>query len=387
MTIDDKNKFQFGNVTLISLTHLLHDIYSSFLAPLRPLLIEKFGITLAMASIWDLASRLPWLLNPLIGMIAERTAARYFIIVSPALTAISMSLLGVAPSYIVVVILLLVMGISSAFFHVPSPVMVKRLSGKQTGRGMSYFMFGGEIARTMGPLVVTGAVTLWGLEGTWKLIPFGLLASLILYFRLRKIPITMQKSEDTRLSGFWKTTKKMTPFLLILIGITFFRAIMKSSLTAFLPTFYYLDKGESLWFSNSALAVFQLAGAVGTFFSGSISDRIGRKTTLVVVSLVTPALMALFVFSSGVWSFMVLLVLGLFVFAPGPVLLALVQDVSTEKPVFMNSIYMTISFVSGAIAVVFAGLLGDWLGLEKTYLISSLLALGAVPFVLMLKKR
>jgi len=387
MTIDDKNKFQFGNVTLISLTHLLHDIYSSFLAPLRPLLIEKFGITLAMASIWDLASRLPWLLNPLIGMIAERTAARYFIIVSPALTAISMSLLGVAPSYIVVVILLLVMGISSAFFHVPSPVMVKRLSGKQTGRGMSYFMFGGEIARTLGPLVVTGAVSMWGLDGTWKLIPFGLLASLILYFRLRKIPITMQKSEDTRLSGFWKTTKKMTPFLLILIGITFFRAIMKSSLTAFLPTFYYLDKGETLWFSNSALAVFQLAGAVGTFFSGSISDRIGRKTTLVVVSLVTPALMALFVFSSGVWSFMVLLVLGLFVFAPGPVLLALVQDVSTEKPVFMNSIYMTISFGSSAIAVVFAGLLGDWLGLEKTYLISSLLALGAVPFVLMLKKR
>lgn len=383
----EKNRFQFGNVTLISLAHLLHDVYSSFLAPLRPLLIEKFGITLAMASLWDLAGRLPWLLNPLIGMIAERTAARYFIIVSPALTAISMSLLGVAPSYTVVVILLLVMGISSAFFHVPSPVMVKRLSGKQTGRGMSYFMFGGEIARTLGPLVVTGAVTLWGLEGTWKLIPFGLLASLILYFKLRKIHISSDVKSDNKLSGFWHTTKKMTPFLLILVGITFFRAIMKSSLTAFLPTFYYLEKGETLWFANSALAVFQLAGAVGTFFSGSISDKIGRKTTLVVVSLVTPALMALFVFSSGVWSFLVLLVLGLFVFAPGPVMLALVQDVSTEKPVFMNSIYMTISFGSSAIAVVFAGLLGDWLGLEKTFLISSLLALGAVPFVLMLKKR
>ena len=387
MTSNENKGFQFGNVTLISVTHLLHDVYSSFLAPLRPLLIEKFGITLAMASVWDLVSRLPWLLNPLIGMIAERKAARWFIIISPALTAVSMSLLGVAPSFIVVCILLFVMGISSAFFHVPSPVMIKRLSGNYTGRGMSFFMFGGEIARTLGPLVVTGAVSLWGLEGTWKLAPFGLLASLILYFKLRKINITVDHGEDTGLSGFWKTIKKMLPFFFILIGITFFRSIMKSGLTAFLPTFYYIEKGETLWFANSALAVFQLAGAAGTFFSGSISDRIGRKTTLVIVSIATPGLMALFVFSSGIWSFITLMVLGIFVFAPGPVMLALVQDVSTEKPVFMNSIYMTISFMSSAIAVVFSGILGDWLGLEKTYLISSLLALGAVPFVFMLKKQ
>lgn len=387
MTGQEKNKFQLGNVTLISVTHLLHDVYSSFLAPLRPLLIERFGVSLAMASMWDLVSRLPWLLNPLIGMIAERTAARYFIIISPALTAISMSLLGVAPSFIVVAILLLVMGISSAFFHVPSPVMIKRLSGNQVGKGMSFFMFGGEIARTIGPLVVTGAVTLWGLDGTWKLIPFGLLASLILYFKLRKININPGKKEDQRLSGFWKTIKKMLPFFIILIGITFFRAIMKSSLTAFLPTYFYLEKGESLWFSNSALAVFQLAGAGGTFFSGTISDRIGRKTALLIISIITPVMMFLFVISSGFWSFVVLVILGIFVFAPGPVMLALVQDVSVEKPVFMNSIYMTISFVSSAIAVVFAGVLGDWLGLDKTYLISSLLALGAVPFILLLKKR
>ena len=43
------NKFRTGEVALVSVTHMLHDIYSSFLAPLRPLLIEKFGITLALA--------------------------------------------------------------------------------------------------------------------------------------------------------------------------------------------------------------------------------------------------------------------------------------------------------------------------------------------------
>lgn len=387
MSKSEQSEFKSGSVLLVSATHLLHDIYSSFLAPLRPLLIEKFGISLALASLWDLFQRVPWFFNPILGIIAEKTAARYFVILTPAITAVTMSLLGVAPSFIMVSILLFVMGISSAMFHVPSPVMIKKLSGKYTGRGMSWFMFGGEMARTLGPLVITGAVSWWGLEGTWRLIPFGLVASFLLFLRLRKINISTDIHKTDNHPEYWKTIKKYLPFFFILVGITLFRSIMKSGLTAFLPTYFYTEKGETLWFSNSTLAVFQLAGAVGTIFSGTVSDRIGRKSTLLIISLLTPVLMAFFVMSNGILSFVLLAILGFFVFAPGPVLMALVQDVSEDLPVFMNSIYMTISFVSSAIAVVFAGLIGDWLGLEKTYLISSFLALGAVPFVLMLKKR
>jgi len=382
------NKFQTSNVLLVSASHMLHDIYSSFLAPLRPLLIEKFGITLALASVWDVIMRIPWILNPFIGMIAEKTAARYFVILTPAITAVSMSLLGIAPSFTIVSVLLFVMGVSSAVFHVPSPVMIKRLAGKYTGKGMSFFMFGGEMARTLGPLIITAAVSYWGLEGTWKLIPFGLLASFILFLKLRNVKISESfKKGETEKPEYLKTIKKYFPFFMILVGITLFRAIMKSGLTAFLPTYFYTEKGETLWFANSALAVFQLAGAVGTILSGSISDKLGRKTTLLVISILSPIMMFLFVSSGGWLSFVFLVLLGFFVVAPGPVLMALVQDNSKTLPVFMNSIYMTLNFISSALAVLFAGLLGDWLGLEKTYLISSFLALGAIPFVLLLKSR
>jgi FSR family fosmidomycin resistance protein-like MFS transporter len=385
--MDQKQKFQTDNVTLLSVIHLLHDIYSSFLAPLRPLLLEKFGITLTAASFWDLIQRVPWFLNPFIGMIAEKTAARYFVIITPAITAVTMSLLGVAPSFTVVSILLFVMGISSAFFHVPSPVMVQKLSGDYTGRGMSFYMFGGEMARTLGPLVITGAVSIWGLEGTWKLIPFGLLASFILFFRLKNVKISEDFHKKKQHAGFWKTFKKLLPFFLVIIGITFFRAIMKSGLTAFLPTYYFNEKGETLWFANSALAVFQLAGAAGTILSGTISDRIGRKTSLIFISVLSPVFMFLFITTQGYWGFVFLLLLGIFVFAPGPVLLALVQDREKNKPVFANSIYMTVSFVSSALAVVLAGFIGDKVGLEETYRISAFLAVGAIPFVLMLKTK
>ncbi len=380
--------FETSKVILVSTTHMLHDIYSSFLAPLRPLLIEKFGISLALASVWDIIMRVPWFLNPLIGIIAERTAARYFVILTPAITAVSMSLLGVAPSFTIVSVLLFIMGISAALFHVPSPVMIKHLSGKHIGKGMSFFMFGGEMARTLGPIIITAAVSLWGLEGTWKLIPFGLVASFVLFLKLRDVKISSDfRQTSNSKPAYFSAIKKYFPFFMILVGITLFRAIMKSSLTAFLPTYFYTEKGESLWFANSALAVFQLAGAGGTIIAGSISDRLGRKSTLLIISILSPILMFFFINSTGYVSFVFLLLLGVFVFAPGPVLMALVQDVSEKLPVFMNSIYMTISFVSSAMAVFFAGALGDWIGLERTYLISSFLAVGAIPFVLLLKKR
>ncbi len=388
MKESNTKKFQTGNVTLVAVSHMLHDIYSSFLAPLRPLLIEKFGLSLALASLWDLIMRVPWLLNPFIGVLAERTVPRYFIIITPAITATVMSLLGVAPSFTIICILLFTMGISSAFYHVPAPTMVKRLSGEKTGRGMSFYMFGGEMARTLGPLIITASVSYWGLEGTWRLIPFGLLASFILFLKLKNVKISDEIVRKQKEKGAeFKALKKYMPFFLILIGFTLFRAIMKSGLTAFLPTYFYSEKGESLWFANSALAVFQLAGAVGTIVSGTLSDKFGRITTLIVISILSPLMMFLFINSSGILSFVFLVLLGFFVFAPGPVLIALVQDHSTEYPVFMNSIYMTISFVTSASAVFFAGALGDWLGLEKTYLISSVLALGGIPFALWLRKK
>lgn len=385
--MQQNNKFKSGNIILVSLTHLLHDIYSSFLSPLRPLLLEKFEVSYGLSALWDIVTRIPWLLNPFFGIIAEKTAARYFVIITPAVTAIAMSLLGVAPTYTFVAVLLFVAGISSGMFHVPTPVMVQQLSGNNVGRGMSFFMFGGELARTLGPLVITGAISLWGLEGTWKLIPFGLLASFILFLRLRKIRITNPISKEKKERGLWKAFKRLLPFFAVLIGITFFRAIMKAGLTNFLPTYYYIEKGEAYFFATSALAVFQFAGALGALFSGTISDRIGRKRALLIIALVTPVIMYLFIISSGWVSFVFLILLGLFIVAPTPVLLALVQDREKENKVFANSIYMTISFVTSAISVLFAGVLGDWFGLETTYKIAAFLAFGAVPFVLMLKTK
>jgi len=237
----------------------------------------------------------------------------------------------------------------------------------------------------LGPLLITSAVSLWTLEGSWKVLPLGLLASFVMYFRLKDIPVSADISRDKGDSQIWKELK---PHLLFFIGLTGYitsRGLMSFSLTAFLPA--YLDaKGYSIWLCSAALSILQAGSIAGTLLTGSISDKIGRKTTLLIIAIVSPLLMFLFIRTSSFeWMVVLLLITGFFHFSPQPVLLAFVQDIPTSRPAFLNSIYMTITFGISSLSVALVGLLMDRAGLDNAYFISAIIALAGIPFILMIK--
>jgi len=89
-----------------------------------PLLIEKFSMTLGQAGFLSTIMQIQALFNPFIGVLADRISVRFFIILAPVTTAVPMSLLGLAPSYTILLFFLFITGISTAMFHVSSPVMV-----------------------------------------------------------------------------------------------------------------------------------------------------------------------------------------------------------------------------------------------------------------------
>ncbi|WP_342352867.1 MFS transporter [Caminibacter mediatlanticus] len=178
-------KFNKSKVILISFAHFTHDIFSSLLAPILPLLIDKLGITLTQASLLDIVRKAPSLFNPFLGILAEKTNAKYFVILTPSITAISMGLLSLTSSFYIALFLLFIAGLSAAFFHIPSPTMTKEFAGNESGKEMSYFMVGGESARTIGPILAAGVISIWGLEGIWKLTPIGILSSIFLYYKLK----------------------------------------------------------------------------------------------------------------------------------------------------------------------------------------------------------
>ena len=88
--VDDRpvKSFQTGQVVSLSICHFIHDVYSSFLAPLLPLLIKKLSLSLTEAGFLTTVMQVPALLNPYLGTLADRISVRYFIILAPGITAI-----------------------------------------------------------------------------------------------------------------------------------------------------------------------------------------------------------------------------------------------------------------------------------------------------------
>lgn len=372
-------------VIAISLAHFAQDTYSAFLAPILPLLIEKLGLSLVMSALLDIARKLPSLLNPFFGLLAERTDARYFVILSPLLTATSMSLLGIANSYVLLVVLLFIAGISSTLFHIPSPGLIKESSGDKIGKGMGYFMVGGELARTVGPLIIAGGVSLWGLDGTWRLMPFGFIASIVLYYRLKDFRFTQKKFAKKFEKGDITTeVKRFLPLFGTISGFMFFQSAMKLATTLYLAV-YLTHHGFSIWYASVALSTLQFFGVLGSLISGTLSDKIGRQKTLVIMSSGAAVTMVLFLFSTTIYTiFPILALLGIFMFANGPVMLSVIHEIDTKMPTFINSVYMAINFGISSIVVLLMGAFGDRLGLNITYDTAAVLSFFAIPFALVL---
>ncbi len=371
-------KFDTSKVLLLSMCHFIHDIYSSFLAPLLPFLIEKFSLSLTQAGFLSTVMQIPALINPYIGKLADRISVRYFIILAPALTAIPMSLLGVAPSYGVLLILLFFTGISVSLFHVPAPVMVYRVSGEKTGRGMSFYMTGGEFARTLGPIAIIGAVSLLGFEGYYPIMIIGILASVIMFFKFKDMPVTVNKHQVK--PSIRRTCREMKGILLPLSAIVIVRGFMHACLTAFLPL-YILQQSGDVWLAGIALSLFEAAGVVGILAVGSLSDRFGRKQLLSFCLIVAPVSLLLFSYTTGYLQLAVLLITGFSLLSTTPVMLAMVQEYSAEGSSAANGVFMMISFLARSAVVVLVGFVADMVGLEKTFIMCGIIGLTGIPFV------
>ncbi len=370
-----REEFQSKQVLPVVGAHFIHDIYTSFVAPLLPELIRKLSLSLTQAGALTAILDLPAILNPFIGYLAEKISLRAFIILAPAVSGTILSSIGLVSDYYTLAVLFFATGISVAAFHAPAPAMISRVSGNRLGFGMSLFMAAGELARTLGPLLVTWLVSIWTLEGLYRAMFLGWVASAILYLQLRKAPAQTEKPANLR--EFIPFIKSLfLPITLLLL----LRNLMVENLTTYLPTFMTL-RGANLMLSGGALSLLEFAGVLGALSGGAFSDKIGRRKVLVAATILASGLTLVFIQLQGWGMIPVLFLLGFSALSTTPLLLALVQECLPNHRALGNGIFMFLSFLIRPFARLIIGMLGDRYGLYTSFSLGAWLSLLSIPVI------
>jgi len=379
----DTKGFQAGLLLTVAAAHALHDTYASFLSPLLPLLITVLSLSKAEAGLLSVLHNLPSVIQPLIGYTADRINLRPLFFLTPAITAATMSCLTATSSYGLLGLLLVVSGISAACFHPVALAYAGNLSGRRLGRGMSFWIVGGTLGFTLGPLLVVTVLRHLGPQRLPWVMVGGLLGSAVLYLTLRDVSL---RPAVVRQAAPWREALRcMGPIMIPLAGIIVVRSFVSAALRTYLPTFLS-EEGADLWFAGLSLSVYQGAGIVGALLGGSLSDTLGRRRLLVASLLATPVLMFVFLAINGWARLLVLLALGPVVVAIVPVNTALVQERFPENRALASGLLMSMSFVLNSLIVVVVGAIGDRIGMRGAFATSAIIPLLGLPLVFFLPK-
>jgi MFS transporter, FSR family, fosmidomycin resistance protein len=383
-TKSDSAGFQAERVATIAAGHAVHDTFTGFLPPLLPQFVENLALSNTAAGLLTVFLQIPSLLQAFIGHLARNQALRWMVVLGPGVTATAMSLLGWAPGYWGLAVLLLLAGVSVASFHATAPVAVGYLSGTRLGRGMGFFMVGGETGRTLGPLVVVSALAILSLRSLAFLALAGIATSLILHYRLKG---TVLHSDDGAEPVPWRTAvKSMRGLMVVLAGMIVVRSLMMMSVTTFLPL-YLTDTGRSTWLAGAALSIVEAAGIAGAMAGGWLSDHIGRRTVLLFGFSTAPVALLLFLAADGIAQIALLPVIGLTLLSVPPVLMALVQEQVPDSRALANGVYLSMSFAIRSIAAIAFGAVGDAFGLQAAMTIGALAMFLGLPLIWLLFRR
>lgn len=383
--VPKEEPFHTSEIVTIAAAHGAHDTYFSYLPTILPLLILNLGLNTTQAGLLNAFNQIPNLLQPLIGYLADRKNLKYLVILAPTLSGILISLLGVAPNFGLASLLMLLAGFSTAGFHAIAPAMISARSGKKVGKGMSFFMVGGELGFGLGPLVVVATIGALGLTGMPWLMTLGMLASVILFFRLKNIS-TVHHTQQVSSIPVKEALLEMRGMMLPIAGIIFITGFLNANIINYLPMFMTTE-GAQFSIAGSSLAIVELGGTLGVFIMGQFSDRFGQRNVALMGILGSILFSLCFLLSQGIVQVLMLVGVGLTAFLANPAFLSLTQSRFTRNRSLANGVYMSTSFILRSIVVVIVGMAADQFGMRPVFFGSALLAILAIPVIFLLPQK
>ena len=347
----------------VAVAHGVNDLYSAFLQPLLPRIMAELDLSITLAASLTTALALgASLLQPFMGAAADRYGARRFVIAGPLISAVFLSLIGVADSFLALVVLLAIGGLGSAMFHPPATSLAAGAgAGGRAGARMSVFSFGGALGYAVGPLAAVALVGSLGLGGlAWAMLPALLLVPLL----LRAVPPVPGHARPSRgLEGMIETLGSLRGALGLLFVISTTAAFVQRVFVTLQPIAIAAGGGSEA-LGATTLSTYLGAQALGSVAGGLLTDRFDRRRLLLwlVVASLPAHWLALALTPGQPLTLLVTAIAGLLNMALLPPLVIMAREASPHGAATSAGIIMGLAWAAGSIVMIGAGALADVLG-------------------------
>jgi FSR family fosmidomycin resistance protein-like MFS transporter len=340
---------------LMAFAHLALELGMNFLPVIYPVLINTWRLSYTQVGLVAMvASTGASLTQPLFGYLSDRWGAQKLAVASIAWMGAMMGLVGFAPSYLSLLVLIALGALGSAAFHPAATTLALTGGGKSRGAAASIFAVGGNLGTAFSPLWMTASFGWLGLTSTALIIPTTLLVSLALYWQLNRAG-NASSSRAGQPRPALSAGRGSLFGLALLISAVMCRSWVDVSLITYLPQ-WLQSQGQSLAESARMLSLFLISTGLGSLTGGSLSDRAGHWQVLALsLGLLSPAL----------WFFLVVsgpLQVGLVGFLIGlsfPVSVVMAQETWPRGVGLASALVMGLGWAPGGLGASVTGLIAD----------------------------
>ncbi len=340
-------------LALLSAGHFCVDLYSSAIGAWQPLLVDRFGLSLAQAGV--LGGVMVFsssVMQPAYGFLFDRFRSRLLAALAPALAAVFISSLGFAGSYFWLAVMVALGGAGIAAFHPAASTRVTEGVSEKRGGWMAIFISAGTLGMALGPALFTAVFAKAGARGAWCVAIPGVLVSLLLVLFLAPGQKGMRRSRSVDLAAMRAVWKPLT----VLYFLVFIRSIIQITYAQFLPLYLHRERGYSLPDASYTLTLYLAAGALGGFVGGHLSDRFGGRSVIRFSMIGSVPFLALFFLASGPWSVFGLVIGGLILLFTIPVNVVMAQELLPAQAGTASALMM--GFAWGGAGIIFIPLTG-----------------------------
>jgi len=166
----------------IGFCHLLNDMMQSLLPAIYPNLKMQFHLSFAQIGLVTLAFQCTAsLFQPVVGYFADLKPMPYSLAFGMVSTLLGLLVLAVAPSYPVILVAAMMIGLGSAVFHPESSRVARMASGGRYGLAQSVFQVGGNVGQAISPLTAAVLVATYGQRSIVWYAGLALLAIVLLF--------------------------------------------------------------------------------------------------------------------------------------------------------------------------------------------------------------